>query len=890
MIYVLRESEEDGDNRSTMSALVLSPRAMSAAKRWLVGGVLAGVAWTGVRSAPLTVDISTREQARQFYRAVFAGSEGVSIGFTGDTAALRAGDTSAAFKEAVRLRVNFFRAYAGLSGEIQFNATFSGKCQQAALMASLNSAISHTPASSARGYTADAAEAAGKSNLSLATVGPEAITGYMMDAGANTDVGHRRWVLYPQTREMGTGDVPAAGTFNSANALWILDSNAGGPRPASRQAYVAWPPAGYVPYRLVFPRWSFAVAGADFSQAFVAVKRDGVPVRVAVGSVRAGYGENTITWTIEDQDPTVRTTLARPAVDVAFAVEITNVLVGGASQSYRYTVTAFDPDTAAPGAPTVMVSGPDNPPAGRATTYAVVAPTFFSRVQWRSLTFSAIAPRFDAEDGAGLGGLTASVSGYAPVVTDVTGAGAAGFRLYHQAPVLDQTLTLPDTYYAEAGAALTFLSRLGFAKATQTARVQVSLDDGAVWSDLYAQAGDDGSGEAAFRPRTVALTDYERRPIRLRFALTFASGTMLFNPADNRVGWYVDDIVLSGVRKVTASAPAAVSGTSFSFTLPDGVEACLQARGLIEAYPGDWGPMVLVVANAGGSTGGGGPDGGAAGGRDPVATLPAPAGDGARLVNLSVRTSAGRDAAALVVGFSVSGAGAKPLLVRAVGPTLGVFGVPGTLSDPTLTVKNAAGSVVLENDNWGGAAGIVAAAARLGAFALDPVSRDAAVLPTLSAGGYTTTVSPAGTTAAGVALVELYDADAAAASRLVNVSARAPVGTGADVLVVGFAVGGTGNRNVLIRAVGPTLAGFGVPGTLVDPKLEVFRNGATLSASDNWNANLAPLFASVGAFALTANSADAALALALAPGTYTVQVSGVGNTTGVALVEVYELP
>lgn len=822
------------------------------------------------------------------------------MGFTGDVAALRAGDTSAAFKEAVRLRVNFFRAFAGLSGEIQFNAAFNAKCQQAALLASLNTTITHTPPSSARGYTAEAAEAAAKSNLSLASTGADAITNYIMDAGNNKDVGHRRWVLYPQTREMGTGDVPVAGTLNSANALWILDANAGGPRPASRQPYVAWPPAGYVPYQLVFPRWSLAVAGADFSQAFVSVRRNGVPVPVAVGSVLAGFGENTITWTIEGRDASARTSLARPESDVSFAVEVTNVLLGGASQSYRYTVTAFDPDMAAPGAPTVTVSGPANPAAGRPATFTVAAPAFFGRLQWRSLTFVAVAPRFDAEGGAGLGGMTASVSGYNPVVTDVTGAGAGGFRLFHQAPLQEhQTLTLPDTYYADPGATLTFLSRLGFAKTAQTARVQVSLDDGAGWSDLYTQAGDDGSGEATFRTRTVALVGYERRPIRLRFNLTFANGTSLFNPADNRVGWYVDDIVLGGMRKVTAATPSEVTGTSFSFTPPDNVDSSLQARGLIDAYPGDWGALLTVTANAGAAGGGTNPGGGTntGGGNtgggsttDPVATLPAPSGSAARLVNLSVRTSAGRDAAALVVGFSVSGATAKPLLVRAVGPTLGAFGVPGTLSDPTLTVKNAAGAVVVENDNWGGATAISAAAGRLGAFALDGASRDAAVLPTLGAGGYTTTVTPAGTTAPGVALVELYDADASGTSRLVNVSARAPVGTGNDVLVVGFAVGGTGNRNVLIRAIGPTLAAFGVAGTLADPKLDVFQNGVVLRASDNWNPNLAPLFASVGAFALTANSADAALALSLAPGTYTVQVSGVGNTTGVALVEVYELP
>lgn len=549
-------------------------------KRWSVRGWALGGACAAAWSAPLTVDLSTREQSRQFYRAVYAGSEGVPMGFTGDLAAGRAGDTSAAFKDAVRLRVNFFRAFAGLSGEIQFNATFSAKCQQAALLASLNNAISHTPASSARGYTADAAEASGKSNLSLASSGPDAITNYVMDAGANKDVGHRRWVLYPQTREMGTGDVPTAGALNSANALWILDTNAGGPRPASRQPYVAWPPAGYVPYQLVFPRWSLAVAGADFSQAFVTVKRNGVAVPVAVGSVLAGFGENTITWTIEGRDATARTSLTRPESDVNFAVEVTNVLVGGVSQTYRYTVTAFDPDVAAAGAPTPTVSGPASPAAGRPATYTVAAPAFFARLQWRSLTFAAVAPRFDAEGGAGLGGLTAGVSGYNPVVTDVAGAGTGSFRLFHQAPVQEhQTLTLPDTYYADPGATLTFLSRLGFAKAAQTARVQVSLDDGAVWSDLYTQAGDDGSGEATFRSRTVALAGYERRPIRLRFDLTFSNGTSLFNPADSRVGWYVDDIVLAGARKVTASTPSDMTGSSFSFTPPDRVDSSLQARG-----------------------------------------------------------------------------------------------------------------------------------------------------------------------------------------------------------------------------------------------------------------------------------------------------------------------
>ena len=158
-----------------------------------------------------------------------------------------------------------------------------------------------------------------------------------------------------------------------------------------------------------------------------------------------------------------------------------------------------------------------------------------------------------------------------------------------------------------------------------------------------------------------------------------------------------------------------------------------------------------------------------------------------------------------------------------------------------------------------------------------------------------------GTATSGVALVEVYEADATP-STLVNLSCRARVGTGADVLAAGFVIRGTAPRRLLIRGVGPTLAGFGVAGTLADPKLEIIRQGETspLATNDNWSTPVSPLtsgaaelnaaFTSVGAFALTTNSRDAALIVTLPPGTYTAQVSGLNNTVGVAIVEVYDLP
>ena len=103
------------------------------------------------------------------------------------------------------------------------------------------------------------------------------ITGYIWDFGANNyEVGHRRWILYPQTQIMAAGDVPAESSFEAANATWVFDANFGGPRPATTKPYVAWPPEGFVPYSLAFPQWSFALSNADFSAATVTMTSNGV--------------------------------------------------------------------------------------------------------------------------------------------------------------------------------------------------------------------------------------------------------------------------------------------------------------------------------------------------------------------------------------------------------------------------------------------------------------------------------------------------------------------------------------------------------------------------------------------------------------------------------------
>ena len=204
----------------------------------------------------------------------------------------------------------------------------------------------------------------------------------------------------------------------------------------------------------------------------------------------------------------------------------------------------------------------------------------------------------------------------------------------------------------------------------------------------------------------------------------------------------------------------------------------------------------------------------------------------------------------------------------------------------------------MSNDNWNGEAQVSIVGAQVGAFAFtSPTSRDAALYTAdIGTGPHTVQITGVGGET-GVALAEIYDATLPTAAdgstpRLLNVSARTQVGAGADILIAGFTIGGSSAKTLLIRAVGPSLVAFGVTDALADPKLELFQRSSVIGSNDNWggDAMISSVAAEVGAFALANDSRDAALLVTLQPGSYTVHVSGVAATSGVALVEVYEVP
>ena len=272
------------------------------------------------------------------------------------------------------------------------------------------------------------------------------------------------------------------------------------------------------------------------------------------------------------------------------------------------------------------------------------------------------------------------------------------------------------------------------------------------------------------------------------------------------------------------------------------------------------------------------------------------------LVNGSIFVNAGPGLRTPTIGFVVSGAtgASKAILARAVGPALAAFGVGGVLADPVLNIF-AGGTVAASNDNWnspssnGGA--VTATGAAVGAFPLTPQNGlDAALTTALAPGAYTIQVAGNGATS-GFVLAEIYDAAALAqtapSARLTNLSARGQVGPVGNPLVMGFVVSGPNAKSVLIRAMGPSLAAYLPTGVLPDSQLALFSGRVQIAGNIGWggDAQLKAVSDSAGAFGATSTtSADSMILTTLPPGAYTAVLSSPSGATGIAMIEIYEVP
>ena len=254
---------------------------------------------------------------------------------------------------------------------------------------------------------------------------------------------------------------------------------------------------------------------------------------------------------------------------------------------------------------------------------------------------------------------------------------------------------------------------------------------------------------------------------------------------------------------------------------------------------------------------------------------------GATLANISTRVRIGSGDSSMIGGFIITGTEAMSILVRGIGPSLSV---PGALADPVIEIHGSAGELLASNDNWRDADSHQQI---IDSGLAPPNDLESAFFGILNPGAYTVVVQ-GNNDATGIGLFEVYDLDQTVNSRLANISTRGLVGTSDDVMVGGTIVIGSHPVRLLLRAIGPSLTAFGVPNALLDPMLELHDgNGALLFSNDNWRSDQEAEIIATGI--PPESDQESAILRELAPGNYTAIVRGANNTTGIAIVEAYEL-
>ncbi|MFZ6743332.1 DUF4214 domain-containing protein [Undibacterium sp. JH2W] len=548
---------------------------------------------------PLLLDTQNREMIRNAYNTLYSQSDNVAMNWTGDYAAGKAGTVSTQYQDATLLRINLIRAMAGVPANVVFDPVYSAKSQQAAFMMSANGQLSHTPPSSWKFYTADGAEAAGNSNLALGNAGPDAISnGYLGDSGSNNAaVGHRRWLLYPQTLAMGSGSVPGSASSSgagnnslySANSLWVFDKNAAAQRPKLRDDFIAWPPKGYVPYPVVYGRWSFSYKDADFSNTRVSISKAGVSIPVNMETQAKGYGENTIVWLL--QGTTDGSKASKPASDEAYEVTVSDVRISGALQTFSYKVIVFDPDTATPGIDTAQIIADTSTNVNSPLTFQIKPVADASGYGLKTYRKASLTDTWTVKNAAD--------SWTASTATSYSAFGSNNFILFHGDFGL-QTLGYNNKLLIAAGSQVEFDKTTGYATPGEYLRVQVSSNDGATWSDVYSEKGT--SSPQASSHIKVDLAKYAGSSVNFRFAVTLDSGASVYT-MPGVSGWQFNNIKFANVVQLVDEQTGFINGNQGSTSLVFSKAGDYLAIGRSQ-YQGrffsDWGkPYLFTVTSTG---------------------------------------------------------------------------------------------------------------------------------------------------------------------------------------------------------------------------------------------------------------------------------------------------
>jgi hypothetical protein len=538
------------------------------------------------------IDVQSREAVRQFWLAGFADT--APSGFwQGDAAQCDPGNTLRSHRRDTLARINAYRALAGVPADMEEDPAASRKTQAAVLVVARNNRIAHSIDPSWQCYSDDAREGAKISLLGLGQNGSEAVTEFMRDAGAaNGGVNHRRWLLFPKTKFLGMGDIPAEGSRRAASGFTAFDALFDGNRPAVRDDYIAWPPRGWVPYPLVFPRWSFSLAGADFSEATLQVLRQGETVPITIEPPDpVGAGEPTLVWRMDGLADNAN--WPRPQADTAYDIHLANVRVGSVLTRFDYRVQVFDPESPHPDNREAVAAGPAQLNRDGGDYLAPLLPGT-NTLQWRALAVTPASLVIDPSKG--LRDISYTGRNDYPILQGSELAqGRQVFRLAHPG-MGDEMLTLAQPLVLGPASRLTFRNRRAIGGSDEIATVEVQVDGRTGWTVVWRQQGDGQPRptDAAFTDQVVDLSAYAHRLVHLRFRYAFAGGSF-YAPDDARIGWYLDNIRLDQVfQRRAAFDPQAVVDGQFHFQPATAGEWRLQVRPVVYGATGSWGPLLPV--------------------------------------------------------------------------------------------------------------------------------------------------------------------------------------------------------------------------------------------------------------------------------------------------------
>ena len=550
-------------------------------------------AWSpGVGSESATsgfaVDTQSRNDVISFWHSVYSESEGYEnrLGWTGSIGNNDPGSTSAAFKNDVERRINYYRAMAGMDASIRIRSsseTVSGDsgpnapegttkqdaAQAAAFMLSQNTAEfregggvsnpidTHNPHNPPESWIADdntARNGAYYSNVAIGHYGPGAIDAYISEdaqgaGGAeNSVVGHRRYIFHSRLQEVATGDVrPTNGNYFPANALYVFGDWL---TPSSSPEFVCWPNSGFIPEDITPRLWSLSYPGADFSGATIDMQVvGGEAIATNITSQNAlYYADNTIVWKATDASAIPSAEHA----DVTIQVTVSNVIINDSANSYNYSVTIINPNRLTD-SPTL--TGNTSPPQ----TGANYILHKIEHAEEYEFEVSGIAPITWIE---GAEDLTSDF------VIDGTSSnynfrdafqwnynqsefwynGAKAFHLAfpnNSFPFSRETFTINRTIIPKAGGSMSFSIRRGYMSADSKLEVEYSDNGGGSWTSLAVYPGkSDRMPDNGFTTKNVNLASAGNQ-ILIRFLLHQPTPTGVFdiiNYSGYPVGVYIDDI------------------------------------------------------------------------------------------------------------------------------------------------------------------------------------------------------------------------------------------------------------------------------------------------------------------------------------------------------------